>query len=73
MMKDRIQTLLLAGTTISFVACGGGDEGEGGLSGSVAIDGSSTVFPISQAMAEEFMIANRGTQVTVGVSGTGGG
>ena len=39
----------------------------------VLIDGSSTVFPISEAMAEEFMADNRGTQVTVGVSGTGGG
>lgn len=39
----------------------------------VLIDGSSTVFPISEAMAEDFMADNRGTQVTVGVSGTGGG
>ncbi len=39
----------------------------------VLVDGSSTVFPISEAMAEEFMADNRGTQVTVGVSGTGGG
>jgi phosphate transport system substrate-binding protein len=40
----------------------------------IAIDGSSTVFPISEAMAEEFMATNRGeTTVTVGVSGTGGG
>jgi phosphate transport system substrate-binding protein len=41
--------------------------------GIVQIDGSSTVFPISEAMAEEFMAANPGTRVTVGVSGTGGG
>jgi len=41
--------------------------------GDVLIDGSSTVFPISEAMAEEFMAANAGTRVTVGVSGTGGG
>ncbi|PSN18455.1 protein sphX [filamentous cyanobacterium CCP5] len=39
----------------------------------VTIDGSSTVFPITEAMAEEFMAANRGVTVTVGVSGTGGG
>jgi phosphate transport system substrate-binding protein len=40
----------------------------------VKIDGSSTVFPISEAMAEEFQKAERGrTQVTVGISGTGGG
>ena len=40
----------------------------------VKIDGSSTVFPITEAMAEEFQKAERGkTQVTVGISGTGGG
>lgn len=39
----------------------------------VLIDGSSTVFPISEAMAEEFMKANKDLKVTVGVSGTGGG
>ena len=42
-------------------------------SGIVQIDGSSTVFPISEAMAEDFMAANEGVRVTVGVSGTGGG
>ena len=39
----------------------------------IAIDGSSTVFPISEAIAEEFMGAQTGVNVTVGVSGTGGG
>jgi len=39
----------------------------------VKIDGSSTVYPITEAVAEEFMKANRDTQVTVGISGTGGG
>lgn len=40
----------------------------------VLIDGSSTVFPISEAVAEEFQKEQQGkTRVTVGVSGTGGG
>ncbi len=40
----------------------------------IKIDGSSTVFPISEAVAEEFQIAKRGkVRVTVGISGTGGG
>jgi phosphate transport system substrate-binding protein len=40
----------------------------------VKVDGSSTVYPVTEAVAEEFQIANRGRiQVTVGVSGTGGG
>jgi phosphate transport system substrate-binding protein len=41
---------------------------------SIKIDGSSTVFPISEAFAEEFQISKRGkVRVTVGMSGTGGG
>ena len=40
----------------------------------VKIDGSSTVFPLTEAVAEEFQNAKRGTvRVTVGISGTGGG
>ncbi len=60
---------------LPIAACGGGETAEeaGGLSGMVTIDGSSTVFPISEAMAEEFQIANPGVRVTVGISGTGGG
>ncbi len=43
------------------------------LRGDVKIDGSSTVFPISEAVAEEFMKIHKDVRVTVGVSGTGGG
>jgi len=39
----------------------------------VKIDGSSTVFPVTEAVAEEFQKANKGKKVTVGISGTGGG
>jgi phosphate transport system substrate-binding protein len=62
--------LLIAGLS----ACGGREGGDGtGLTGMVRIDGSSTVFPVTEAMAEEFQIENRGVRVTVGISGTGGG
>ena len=45
-----------------------------GLKGDIDIDGSSTVFPITEAMAEEFGNATDGNvKITVGVSGTGGG
>lgn len=77
MSNARIPTLLgvltLTAVAAGSMACGGEAGGDGGLSGMVAIDGSSTVFPISEAMAEEFQIANRGVRVTVGISGTGGG
>ena len=43
------------------------------LRGTVSLDGSSTVFPISEAVAEEFLKVEPRVRVTVGVSGTGGG
>ena len=43
------------------------------LKGSVLIDGSSTVFPITEAVAEEFQKVQPQVKVTVGISGTGGG
>jgi phosphate transport system substrate-binding protein len=43
------------------------------LSGTIEIDGSSTVFPITQAVAEEFQKVHPDIRVNVGVSGTGGG
>jgi phosphate transport system substrate-binding protein len=52
---------------------GGGGGGDGDLSGSIRIDGSSTVGPFAQAAAEEFQAQNPGVRVTVGTSGTGGG
>lgn len=43
------------------------------LSGEIHIDGSSTVFPITEAVAEEFRFEQPDVRVTIGVSGTGGG
>ena len=43
------------------------------ISGTIEIDGSSTVFPITQAVAEEFSKEYPDIRVNVGVSGTGGG
>ncbi len=43
------------------------------LSGTIEIDGSSTVFPITVAAAEIFRESNPGVQIPVGISGTGGG
>lgn len=49
------------------------DASSASLTGVVSIDGSSTVFPISEAVAEEFLAVEPRVRVTVGVSGTGGG
>lgn len=59
--------------TTESPAAGGETAASSDLSGSILVDGSSTVFPVSEAMAEEFMKANSGVNVTVGTSGTGGG
>jgi len=43
------------------------------VSGTIKVDGSSTVYPITEAVAEEFGKEHSATKVTVGISGTGGG
>jgi phosphate transport system substrate-binding protein len=75
----RYGALLLA-IGLLAAACGGGNNdgettGGGGtqLSGTINIDGSSTVAPLSEAAAELFQEQNEGVRVTVGTSGTGGG
>jgi phosphate transport system substrate-binding protein len=74
MIGRKIAQVALAGAAIWTLGCGG-DAGEGGgVSGVIEVDGSSTVFPITEAMAEEFGIASGGgVNVNVGQSGTGGG
>ena len=57
-----------AGGTTAAAGAGGGD-----LSGRIEADGSSTVGPYTTAAAEKFQGEQQGVQVTVGVSGTGGG
>lgn len=68
-------TALLTALSLALlgVACGGGGAG-GGEAAVIKIDGSSTVFPVTEAVAEEFQNAKGGrVKVTVGISGTGGG
>lgn len=75
----RFSWLVVSLLVFVLAACGGNNESttttEGGaeLSGNILIDGSSTVFPISEAVAEEFGLENPNVRVSVGVSGTGGG
>jgi phosphate transport system substrate-binding protein len=52
---------------------GGGSGGGGDLSGTIRIDGSSTVGPFAQAAQEAFQAENPGVRITVAQSGTGGG
>lgn len=72
-MKKLICILSLA---LSLSACGDKKEKKdsaGSLTGTIKIDGSSTVFPITEAVAEEFRSEQPDVKVTIGVSGTGGG
>lgn len=80
--KFKMASTIL-GSTLLLAACGGTDESggteqngsstAGEVEGSVIGDGSSTVAPILEGIVEEYAGAQPGVQVTVGVSGTGGG
>ncbi|MBJ7355642.1 MAG: PstS family phosphate ABC transporter substrate-binding protein [Thermoleophilaceae bacterium] len=73
---------ICAALSFGVAACGDDDSGSGSstsgasseeLSGSIKIDGSSTVFPFAQAAAELFNEEQPNVKITVGQSGTGGG
>ena len=66
----------LVSLTLMLAACGGDASGGGdseALSGEIAIDGSSTVGPLSEAAQELYAAEQPDVQVTVGTSGTSGG
>lgn len=71
-MKKNILFLALI---LIISACGGekSQQSGSGVTGEVKIDGSSTVYPLSEAIAEEFRNEAPDVRVTVGESGTGGG
>ena len=79
MRTHRFLIAVLSTALLGFgvAACGDDDEAAGGgsegLSGSIAIDGSSTVYPFAQAAAELFNEENPDVKISVGQSGTGGG
>jgi phosphate transport system substrate-binding protein len=77
-MRKLLAFAACGALALGVAACGdddddGGGGGGGDLSGTIRIDGSSTVGPFAQAAAEEFQGQNPGVKVTVGTSGTGGG
>lgn len=72
---NTIKSLFYVIIAMFFIACGGNQQtsNESNLSGSIKVDGSSTVYPVTEAIAEEFRTVHPSVNVTVGVSGTGGG
>jgi phosphate transport system substrate-binding protein len=77
MRLQHVLRLLPAAAVLFVVACGGGSNQPGTDSArapsDIKVDGSSTVFVLSEAVAEEFRNAGNKARVTVGQSGTGGG
>src|SRR5688500_3394397 len=75
-MLKLLDMLKLLGIEIAVVVLGAllGSASVAHAEPIIKIDGSSTVFPITEAVAEDFQIAKKGAaKVTVGISGTGGG
>ncbi len=60
-------------TVVALLASAGSAGGAKNLKGEIKIDGSSTVYLISEAMATNFRKLNPGVNIQVGISGTGGG
>lgn len=75
MRRAAVPAAAALALSLTLVACGdGGSTGaDGEISGSVAVDGSSTVFPMSDAAGELLLDEYPDVQVGVGFSGTGGG
>lgn len=75
-MRGGLKSLFAIGVVAvgALVAAGcGGESGDSKSATTIKMDGSSTVAPLSEAVAETFMGENPDTRVTVGTSGTGGG
>ena len=69
-------TLLAITAMIIMASCGNkqqGDNKDSAAKSQIKIDGSSTVYPISEAVAEDYKKTNANVDITVGLSGTGGG
>ncbi len=72
-MSMTFKTSVIATAVAGMVMCAASSQDPARMTGEVVIDGSSTVFPITQAVAEEFKEIAPNVRVTVAVSGTGGG
>ena len=85
-IRSTTTLALCAALALGVAACGDDEAAEGGngsgstsaeqsqdLSGSIRIDGSSTVYPFVQAAAEQFQAQAPNVRIAVGQSGTGGG
>jgi len=72
-MRTRNGSVALAAVLATAASATSGFAGLDALKGRITADGSSTVGPFTTAAAEMFQRRNTGVQITVGISGTGGG
>lgn len=77
-MKINIISVLAIGIGLFLAACHNGQQNNAGtdnkeLSGAIQVDGSSTVYPVTEAVAEEFRTVQPKVNVTIGSSGSGAG
>lgn len=64
-----MKKLILCSLALTFISCGNNQKDRG----TITVDGSSTVYPVTEALAEEYRSVSPRTNVTIGISGTGGG
>lgn len=69
----KFKNWVTRGFAAAAMLVGAGQFAKAQLSGTITIDGSSTVYPITEGVAEEFRKQQPNVRVTVGISGTGGG
>jgi phosphate transport system substrate-binding protein len=78
-LKNLALSVMMGGVLVFTAACGQEEAGSNAnseskqLSGEIKVDGSSTVYPIMEAVAEEYLTVQPDVKVSVGLSGTGGG
>lgn len=76
MKRNILMITTIIAAFVFLISCGGqksNDSDDTALSGNITIDGSSTVYPITEAVAEEFRSVQPAIKISVALSGTGGG
>lgn len=71
--KNILQIIVICSLLVLLLSCSKKEEDSNGISGSIEVAGSSTVFPITSAIAEEFIKIHGEVNIPIRSTGTGGG